>query len=161
MFPILFTLPPYNAGANIRPARLLVRSNTAAQQCIEATGTTVPFIGVSANRYKYAPGGFEQVAYPYLALAAGVINSAAPADGVEYKGPGQEADVITGGAITAANLTNPLTSDSQGRAITVSVPTTASTVVYIAGYPLETAAAAGAVIRMVVAQSIPLDIGAS
>lgn len=139
-----FAPPQVRASADIRPARLLSVSSSSEELVAEATGNTLPFAGVSANRYKYAPGGFEQTAYPYLAQTG---------DAVDYRGPGTEGDVLSGAAIS--NLGRPLGSDGSGRAVSVTPgQTTGGT--YIAGYPRDTAAAANEVIRMVLIFSIPI-----
>lgn len=141
-----FTLPQYRASANIRPARILAVSNTTKELVAEATGNTLPFIGVGANRYKYQFGGFEQQAFPYLAQTG---------DEVDYRGPGMEAHVIAGAAISA--LGKPLGSDANGQALSVTPgQTTGGT--YIFGFPRDTAAALGEVIRCFVVPSTPILI---
>jgi hypothetical protein len=136
--------PVYKASANVRPARLLAKSSGTAETAAEATGNTLPFVGVSANRYKFAPGGYEQTAVPYLAQTG---------DGIDYRGPGMVAQVLSGAAVS--NLGRPLGSDGSGRAVSVTPgQTTGGT--YIAGYPVVTAAAADEVIEMVVIFSIPI-----
>lgn len=128
------TSVPYIASAVIRPARLLV-IGTAEARTAEATGVTVPFLGASANRFKYPPGSFEATAVPYTAEVG---------DGVDFRGAGQVADVLCGAAISSLVL--PVTSDGSGRAITASI--SAAGVAFFAGWPLNTTANANEIVRV-------------
>lgn len=137
-----FTQRMLIASANVRPARILAVSASAEETAAEATGVTLPLVGVSVNAGKYPYGSFEYTAVPYTAETG---------DAISYRGPGQIAQVLSGAAITA--LGTPLTSDGSGRAITAS--TAAS---YCIGFPLDTAAAADELIR--VAITFPFKLGA-
>lgn len=146
------TTPTMNkvAGGNIRPCRILVLDTTNEDKVVEATGVTVPMIGISANATKYPPGSTEDNGY-----------LAQTGDAVSYRGPGMQAQVLSGAAIT--RLDYPLTSDSQGRAISRSIPnplgaSNAYVPTWIVGYPIDTAAAANEIIRCLVVQSIPLYV---
>lgn len=145
MFPAAFNFNrPLIASANIRPGRCLALSNSAESTVAEATGVTLPLVGISKNRYKYAYGGYEQTAVPYLAETG---------DAVDYYGPGQIGEAVCGAAIT--NLARPLTSDGSGRVIsTAALGNTTNN--WIVGFPLDTAAAADEVVRVVVVQSMPV-----
>ncbi len=125
----------YNANANVRPARLLVR-HTTESIAIEAVGLAIPFIGVSNNRFKLgAPNSFESQAVPNIAVSG---------DSIDYFGRGQIAYALAGAAISSLVL--PVTSDGSGRAITASV--SAAGVAYYVGYPLNTVTAANELVRI-------------
>lgn len=150
-FPLPFTaVKPKIAGGNIRPCRILVLDTTNEDKVVEATGVTVPMVGISVNATKYPPGSVEDSGY--LAVSG---------DAVSYRGPMQEAQVLSGAAIS--RLDYPLTSDSQGRAISRSIPnplgaSSAFVPTWIVGYPIDTAAAANEIIRCLVVQSVPLYV---
>lgn len=132
------------ASANVRPARILALSNTVEETAAEATGATLPLVGVSVNAYKYANGGFEQQAIPFAAQTG---------DAIPHRGPGQVCQVLSGAAIT--NLARPLTSDANGRAIsTAALGNTTNN--WVVGYPLDTAAAADEIIRAWLVLSHPV-----
>lgn len=137
MFPALFNFNrPLIANGNIRPARILAGVAGTENAAVEATGVTVPLLGVAKNRFKYAYGGYEQQAVPYLAETG---------DAIDYYGPGQQGEVLSGAAITV--LTRPLTSDGSGRAISTAAAGN-TTPNWIVGYPIDTAAAADEIIRV-------------
>lgn len=130
------------ASANVRPARILVLSASAEETAAEATGTTLPLVGVSVNAGKFPYGSYEYTAVPYTAETG---------DAIAYRGPGQVCQVLSGAAISA--LATPLTSDGSGRAITATAEGQ-----YCIGFSLDTAAAANELIR--VAIQAPFKLGA-
>lgn len=136
-FPAFVT---YTASAAVRPARILNYGVTEAKAA-EATGTTIPFIGISANRFKYPPNSFEAQAIPYLAETG---------DGIDYRAAGQVADCLCGAAIT--DLRTPVTSDGAGRAITANL--SVAGVNYYVGMPLNLTANANEIVRVLVAPGI-------
>lgn len=126
---------PYIASATIRPARILT-VGTAEARTAEATGITIPFIGISANRFKLgAPGSYESQAVPDIALTG---------DAVDYRCEGQIADCLCGAAIT--DLRVPVTSDGSARAITATLTTAG--VNYYVGMPLNVTANANEIVRV-------------
>jgi len=128
------------ASANVRPARILALSTSTEETAAEATGVTAPVIGVSVNSYKFAYGGYEQTAVPYVAQTG---------DAIPYRGAGMQGVVLSGAAIS--NLGRPLVSDGSGRAISLTPAAPGSTVNWIVGFPIDTAAAADEQIRLWVA----------
>jgi len=132
------------ASANVRPARILALSNGTEETAAEATGVTLPLLGVSVNSYKFPNGSYEQVAYPYTAQTG---------DAISYHGPGQQCRVLSGAAISA--LASPLSSDSAGRAVSVTVASS-GTRNWIVGFPIDSAAAADELIRVALVFSYPV-----
>lgn len=126
---------PYNASANVRPARILA-IGTVEAQAAEATGVTAPMLGISANRFKLgAPNSFESQAVPFIAVTG---------DSITYFAKGQVADCLCGAAITSLVL--PVTSDGSGRAVTASI--SGAGVAFFVGWPLNTTANANEIVRV-------------
>lgn len=132
------------ASGNVRPARLLALSASVEETAAEATGVTLPLLGVSVNAYKFPNGSYEQVAIPYTAQTG---------DAISYRGPGQIAQAISGAAISAT--ASPLTSDGSGRCISATVASS-GTRNWIVGFPIDTAAAADEIIRIMIVFSYPV-----
>ena len=133
------SLPTYIASGNIRPARILTTSSGTARSCAEATAATAPLLGVAKNSAKFSPSIYDGSVYAYIAVAN---------DPVPYDGLGQVSIVVAGDVIS--DLNKPVTSDSAGRAVTVTPIAGAGTVNYTLGYPLATAAAAGDLIPVLI-----------
>lgn len=132
------------ASADVRPLRILALSTGTEETAAEATGVTLPMPGVVKNAYKFPYGSYEYVAYPYAAQTG---------DAIPYNGPGQQAEVLTGAAISA--LQHPLTSDGSGRAITAIVASS-GTRNWIVGFPIDTAAAANETLRIMIVNTYPV-----
>lgn len=127
------------ASADIRPARILALSASVEETAAEATGVSLPIIGVSVNAFKLG-GFYERAAVPFACQAG---------DAIPYRGPGMQGEVLSGAAIS--NLGRPLTSDSAGRAVSITPAAPGSTVNWIVGFPADTAAAANETIRVNIA----------
>ncbi len=128
------------ASGNVRPARILALSTSTEETAAEATGVTAPVIGVSVNAYKFPYGSYEQQALPYAAQTG---------DAIPYRGAGMQGEVLAGAAIS--NLGRPLVSDGSGRAVSLTPAAPGTTVNWIVGFPIDTAAVADETIRLWVA----------
>lgn len=128
----------YVAGENITPARVLALSSGTVQTVEMADATqTLPYVGLSDNRYKYIKGSLEQAGVPYTAETG---------DAVPYHGLGSVGWAVAGAAIS--NLSLPLTSDSTGRVVSATLPPADDGQVQVVGYPIDKATAADQLVRV-------------
>lgn len=127
------------ASADVRPARIIAVSASAEETGAEATGVSLPVVGVSVNAFKFAFGGYEQIAIPFACQTG---------DAIPYYGAFSQCQVLSGAAIS--NLGRALVSDNAGRAVSLTAAAPGSTVNWIVGFPLDTAAAANELIRLYV-----------
>lgn len=95
---------PLTANGNVSPCRFIVPVASAGngQRAVQASGSTLPYLGISQNWTRFPPGsaaddGFVAVAGENLA----------------YAGPNMTADLYLGA--TCANCTIPVKSDGSGK----------------------------------------------
>lgn len=99
-----FTQPNLTAGGNVSPMRFLKFDGTNFHRAIQATGVTVPLIGISERNTRYTPGSPSDDGF------IAIVDEMLP-----YRGPMQMASLTLGGSITTQNT--PLTSDGSGKGI--------------------------------------------
>jgi len=121
----------YIASGNIRPARILIPSQTVVRSAAEAGAATTRPIGVSLNGYKFTNSIYDGSVYAYTAVAN---------DPIPYAGPGSVALVLVG-ATSVTDLRLPVGATTDGACIPLTPIAGAGTVNYTIGYPLQTGVA--------------------
>ncbi len=126
------------ASGDIRPNRFVTVTTTEDHAGVEANANEM-IIGVSGEETKFAP----------LSDLVTTNNHAEDGDPVNLRGPGEEAMIVAGAAVTAGDL---LKSDNDGRAVVVAL--TGTTRQNVGGRAQQAAAASGELIRISVDDNI-------
>jgi hypothetical protein len=119
-----FTQTPLEANGDIYPRRFIVGVAGTGNLGVQATGSTIPILGVSYDKLRYPPNS-----------PADDGKNAVAGEQLSYHGWGTIARVDIGTDIT--DLTVPVTSDGSGKAKPVSFAGGQTALVWIAGLPLD------------------------